>query len=570
MKPAPIAHDKTQRALLIWPLFSSLSGYVGKNLSRDLAAGLVLAAIAIPEQMATARLGGFKPEIGLFAFIAGSIAFAVFGANRYLSVGADSTITPIFAGGIVMLAAIGTPEYAGLATTLALVVGIFLVGCGLFRLGWIADLLSVPVTTGFLAGIAVHIVVLQLPDLLGVAPADGNLFQRMAAIATHLDRINPYSTILGLGILLLTFGSERISRRIPGALIGLAAAAAVVFFFGLGSQGVAVLGPLSGALPHMGIPTVKADALLQVLPLALIVSVVIMLQTAATTRSFPSDPGEPPAVNRDFIGVGASCVVAGLFGAFPVNASPPRTAIVAESGGRSQIAGLAASGLTVVLITFGTKLLSHVPQAALAGVLLFIAVRIVRLHEIVAIYRRAPAEFVLILATMAAMVALPIEIGVAVGIVLSLMHGMWTTTRAHLIQLEQVPGSSIWWTPSTKQQGETLPGVMVVAFQAPLSFLNAYDFRRGLFDAIEQAPEPLGLLVLEASSMIAIDYTAAKVLAEVIRRCGTLGITFAVARLESERAQDALARFGLIDLLGQDHLFHSVDEAIKALAPKRI
>src|SRR5258708_28886212 len=178
--PVQASNKQTRRVVRPWPIFSSLSGYVAKNLSGDLAAGLTLAAIAIPEKMAPARLGGFPPELGFVAFVAGSIGFAACGANRFLSAGADSTITPIFAGGLVMLAAMGTPEYAGLAVALALVVGTILIGGGIFRLGWVANLLSAPLTTGVLAGIAIHIIVSQLPGLLGVSPPQRNLFHPLS------------------------------------------------------------------------------------------------------------------------------------------------------------------------------------------------------------------------------------------------------------------------------------------------------------------------------------------------------------------------------------------------------
>src|SRR5580704_16507317 len=240
--PGSTSNDKARPAPRPWPLFASLSGYAVRNLNQDLAVGLTLAAIAIPEQMATARLGGFPPEIGFFAFIAGAIAFAVFGANRVLSVGADSTITPIFSGSLVIWASVGTPDYAGMAAALALVVGVILIGGGLFRLGWIADLLSVPVTTGFLAGISVHIIVSQLPGLLGVLPPDGSLLHDVVVISTQLDQANLYSVALGLVVLSLTLVSEHISARIPGALIGLLLATAAVLLFGLESRGVTVLG----------------------------------------------------------------------------------------------------------------------------------------------------------------------------------------------------------------------------------------------------------------------------------------------------------------------------------------
>src|SRR6202051_3637433 len=225
-----------------WPVFRSLHGYRIQFLSHDLFAGLTLAAIAIPEQMATARRGVFSPQIGFFAFLAGSLAFAAFGSNRFLSCGADSTITPIFAGGLAALAASTTPEYQMLAAALALMVGLVLVAAGIFRLGWIADLLSIPVTTGFLAGISVHIVISQLPGILGLPSPDGPMLQRLTILAGHLNQTNPFTLVIGLGVLVIIAGSERINARIPGALIGLALAATGVALLGLDSRGVSVLG----------------------------------------------------------------------------------------------------------------------------------------------------------------------------------------------------------------------------------------------------------------------------------------------------------------------------------------
>src|SRR5450759_5261730 len=203
-----------------WLVFRSLNAYRIQFLTHDLFAGLTLAAIAIPEQMATARLGGFTPQIGFFAFLAGSLAFAVFGSNRFLSCGADSTITPIFAGGLAALAASGSPDYQTLAAALALMVGLILLAAGVFRLGWIADLLSIPVTTGFLAGISVHILISQLPGILGLAAPDGPMLQRLATLAGHLGQANPFTIAIGLGVLAIVALSERIDARIPGALIG--------------------------------------------------------------------------------------------------------------------------------------------------------------------------------------------------------------------------------------------------------------------------------------------------------------------------------------------------------------
>jgi MFS superfamily sulfate permease-like transporter len=546
-----------------WPVLRSLQGYRLAFLTSDLVAGITLTAIAIPEQLATSRLGGFSPQIGFFAFLAGSLAFAVFGSNRFLSSGADSTITPIFAGGLGLLAVAGSPEYAALAGALALMVGLVLVAGGIFRLGWIADLLSIPVTVGFLAGISIHILISQMPAVLGLPSPQGAMLQRLATLLGQLPQANLYALGIGLGVPALIAIAERIDARIPAALIGLIAAAAIVVFAGLESRGVAVLGNIPVALPTFTVPDIPIGKWLQLVPLTLIIAVIVMVQTAATTRSFVSDPGQPPDVDRDFIGVGAGSIVAGLIAGFPVNASPPRTAIVSETGGRSQLAVLVAAAIILMLLGFGGGLLRHVPQAALGGVLLFVAMRIIRVNQIVLIYRQSLAEFLLIMATAAAIIILPIEQGVGVGIALSLLHGIWSTSRARLILFERVPGTSIWWPSSLQMPGETESRVIVAGFQAPLSFLNAYHFRRDLMGLLQAAREPPGLIVLEATGIVEIDFTAAQVLSDTISACHATGIDFAIARLESARAQDAIERFGIRQLLGSDHLFQSVEEAIR-------
>ncbi|MGY3469396.1 SulP family sulfate permease [Bradyrhizobium sp. LM6.11] len=553
-------HDSHARSA--WPLFRSLASY---SLPGDLMAGLTLAAIAIPEQMATARLGGFAPQIGFFAFMAGSLGFAMLGGNRFLSCGADSTITPIFAGGLAALAAAGSPDYQGLAIALALMVGAMMLAGGAFRLGGIANLLSVPVMVGFLAGISVHIIVSQLPGVLGLESPSGPTLDRIGVLASELGRSNPFTLCIGFGVLAVVFAAEKVSAKIPGALIGLVAATLATIALGLDSKGVNVVGLVPGTLPRPTFPDLAPEQWVRLVPLAFVITVVVMVQTAATTRSFPSDPDKPADVDRDFLGAGAGSVLSGLFGAFPVNASPPRTGIVAETGGQSQLAGLAAGTIVLALLAFGTGLLQHVPDAALGGILLFVALRIIRVKQIVTIYRQAPGEFLLIVATAALIILLPIQQGAFLGIVLSLLHGIWSTTRARLVEFERVPGTTIWWPAHPHIIGERIAGVAVIGLQAPLSFLNAPGFRSDVATKVLGATPPQ-LLVLEASGMVEIDFTAAQILLDVFRACSEQGVAVALARLESVRAQDAFERFKLFEALPRDHIFHSVDEAVRKLA----
>jgi SulP family sulfate permease len=292
-----------------------------------------------------------------------------------------------------------------------------------------------------------------------------------------------------------------------------------------------------------------------------------MVQTAATSRAFPDYEGAEPNVDRDFLGLGAGSVLSGFVGSFPVDASPPRTAIVAETGGKTQLSGMLAAGLIAAIAFYGGNLLAQVPHAALAGVLLFIAGRIFRVRTMINIWRETRAEFALIVVTLLAVVLLPVEIGVALSILLSLAHGMWTTTRTRLIIFERMPNTSIWWPASDVSKGERLDGVLVAAFQAPLSFLNAYQFYHDFVRMLERADASLKLVVLEASSIVAIDFTAARILKEVIDRCHEMDVDFAIARLESVRAQQSLEHFGVLAACGDGRVFHSVDEATRMLAP---
>ena len=532
--------------------------------SREVLVGLTLAAITIPEQMATARLGGFEPQVGLFAFVAATLGFAAVGANRLTTVGADTTITPIFAGSLAILAASGASLGAS-AVSLAFLVGAILALAGFLRLGWVAGLLSTPVLTGFLAGIAVHILVSQLPTLFALPGGHHEVVAQLASIYDQRSAISPVASSIGLSVLAAMLICERFAPRLPGALIAVALATLASFYLELEVRGLPVLGILPQGLPHVFVPDFGPDHLRELVPLALVVALVVMMQTAAVAQAFRDPDGGEANVDRDFLGIGAANLLAGLAGAFPVNASPPRTAVVAESGGRSQLGALVAAALVLALAMAGGSLLAHVPQAALAGVLLFVAKRIFRLSTIMAVARQAPAEFALILFTALAIILLPIETGVAIGVGLSLLHGVWATTRSEAIELCRIVGTTIWWPPGDGEAEEEVSGVLVVAFQAPLLFANAIGFKRGLVGLVERRRPHL--VVLEAGSIAVVDYTAAQALLAVIAVCHSRGATIAIARLESVRAHEALTRFGVIAALGPGHVFRSVEEAVRSLAP---
>ena len=546
--------------------FASLRGYRIGWLPRDFVAGLMLAAIAIPGQLATARLAGMSPETGLYAFAAGSLAFAALGANRFMSVAADSTIAPIFAGGLASMAVVGTPHYGELVTLLALMVGTILVVVGLLRAGWLATLLSIPVTTGFLAGISIHIIVGELPTLLGISEENGHLLLRLFHILGRLGEANPYALALGAGVLAVTLGTANISSKVPGALIGVVGAGIVVALFHLQTHGVSLLGALPVALPHLALPPLPGTAEFgHLVPLALVVAMVCIMQTSAVAGTFPSEKGQPDDVSRDFAGVGAGSIVAGLIGSFSVDSSPPSTAIVVESGGHSQIASITAVVLMIALAVLAAGLMAYVPHAALSGILVYIALRIFRLDQMIRIYRYGGWEILLVAASGGLVVALPIEVGMLLAIVLSFVYSLYAVARPYCVELARVPGSTVWWPPSRDEKSEHVPGVLVFATAAPLTFTNAQYISDEIMTALAKAPAPVKLLVIEASGMIDIDYTGSQILQQTIATLRSRSIEVAIARLSDRQAQVEASRTGLIAALGPERVFKSVEDAVRRI-----
>jgi len=548
--------------------FASLHGYRMRWLTSDLVAGLMLAAVAIPGQLATARLAGMPPETGLYAFAAGSLAFAAFGANRFMSVQADSTIAPIFAGALASLAVTSPAHYAEQITLLAFMVGLILVVVGLFRAGWLATLLSIPVTVGFLAGISIHIIIGELPTLLGIPEGQGHILLRLVHIVGQLGQTNVYALAIGLGVLSATLVTARISAHIPGALIGLVGAGLAVAVFHLDARGVEMLGALPARLPMLALPGLPdIEELGRLVPLALVIAMVCIMQTAAVAGTFPSDDDKPDNVSRDFTGVGAGSILAGLVGAFPVDSSPPSTAIVHDSGGRSQIASLTAVALMIALMVLASGLTAYVAQAALAGILIYIALRIFRLGEMIRIWRRGGLEILLVAASAALVIVMPIETGMLLAIVLSFMHSLYIVARPYCVELARVPGSTVWWPPGLVEHGEFEPGVVVFAPAAPLNFSNAEHIRTNIEAAVAAKRPPVMLLVIEASGIIDIDYTGSKILQQAFADLKAKGIVVAIARLSEKRARDEADRSGLIEAIGADHVFLSVEDAVRKLGP---
>ena len=549
-------------------LLSSLHGYRSSWVIGDLVAALTLLAIAVPEQLATARLAGMPPITGFYAFVAGSVMFALLGSNPQMSIGADSTIAPLFAVGIAAVVSASSADYVALIGILAVMVGVVVALVGLLRLGWVAEFLSAPIISGFLGGVAVIIVVHQLPDLLGLPGAGGSTLHRVAVTLSGLHLVNGWALGIGVGVFTVVVVADRVDRRLPGALVGLIGSTILVAALKLRTHGVMVLGAVAHGAPHLGLHGLSWSALGVVAPIAGVVALVIIGQTAATTRAFADQGAYEVDANRDFLGVGAGNVVAGLVGAFPVDASPPRTAAVVSASGRTQVAGLAAAGALVLLIP-AVALLEGLPLATLAAILIFIATRILHIHDLIDIARYDRFEFGLALITLLTVALVGVEQGITVAVGLAILDRTRLTARPHLHVLGRIPSTTSWAPLEGSEHAIEVPGVLVVLFATPLWYANASRFRTDLTAAVDRAGHSLRLVVLDAMGMTDVDYTGVCALRQMLDQLDHSGVSLAMART-NKTARAGLARSGLLARIGEDHVFASVGEAVNALHPDKL
>jgi sulfate permease, SulP family len=545
--------------------FPSLHGYRASWLWPDVVAGLTLVAIAVPEQIATAKLAYMPAAAGLYAFIAGSLLFAVLGRSGQISVGADSTIAPVLAAGAAGLAVAGTPRYIHLVSFLTLMAGALIIVSGLVRLGWISEFLSTPVITGVLAGIAVEIAVGQIPAILGLPGGGTTLPDRVRKITGQIGHVNGWSVAIAAAVFAVLVLAERVDRRIPGALIGFVFSTLAVAAFGLTSHGVAVLGPIHGGVPAFAVPSTSLADARQLIGPALTIAFVCLAQTSAVVRASGASSLGAAQLNRELVAVGAGSLAAGLSGSFAVNSSPPRTQVVTAAGGRSQLAGVVAAALVFVVVLAATGLLKDLPEATLGAILLFIAARLFRAGDLKSILRYDRLEFGLAIATLLAVSLFGIETGVVVALVLSLADRTRRTARPSGAILGREPGTEHWIPPDVGRPTEQVPGVLVYLIYAPLWYGNAEYIRLRILQMLDSAAEPVHSLVLDANGVSDIDYTGVRMLGELIAELKHRNMMTAIAR-SSHLIHRELKRSGLLHSLGPDRLFATVEEAVDTLA----
>jgi MFS superfamily sulfate permease-like transporter len=387
---------------------------------------------------------------------------------------------------------------------------------------------------------------------------------RIGSAVSHLGDVSLPTLAIGVGVFASLLVSERVDRRLPGALMGLVGATALVAVFGLDHHGVAVLGTFDHGAPRLGLSGVTWDAIVKLAPLALVVALVVVTQSAVTTRAFAAEHAHPGDVGRDFLAVGAGNAAAGLIGAFPVNASPARTAAVSAARGRTQLAGLlAAVGVAAVVPASG--LLRDVPLAALAGVLLFVATRLFHIGELSAIARFDRFEFVLAVVTLLTVALIGVEQGIGVAVGLAILDRTRLTARPRLHVLGRIPGTTSWAPLGPPGRPVEVPGVLVVLFATSLWYANAAHFSAALEHARRGAAPPVRTVVLDALGMYDVDFTGTQALAHALDVLERDGVSLMIARAGAHLREN-LARAGLLERIGADHVYASVDEAVTAAA----
>jgi sulfate permease, SulP family len=534
-----------------------LAGLTRANMGGEILAGVTLLAIAIPEQLATSQLAGVPAFTALIAFIAAGVAFLVLGSNPILSVGADSTIAPLFAVALVRLAAPNTSSYLSLLAATAVVTGVLVAAVGALRLGWLADFLSLPIVGGFMAGIGVIIVVHQLPRVFGVATDSGPVASRLNSLFHHLGHVNAWSIALAVGTLTVMVVGERINPRWPTALVAVIGATLLSVGLSLTSHGVAVLGAVSAGLPRWRLHTMSLHDWGVVVTTSLTLLVVIISQSAATARSSSDDIGAADDIDRDFIGVGAANVLAGLVGAFPVNASPARTAVVGLAGGRTKMVGLVAVLGALVFSPLATYA-RDIPLAVLAGVLLFVAARLVKIHQLIKVLHTSRVEFALAMVSFLGVIILGVEMGLAIAVGLAILERTWRTARPRMYVLGQRTGTTSW-EPLEDKSVEPVAHVLVVLFDESLYFANAGAFRRQVHQLLVANPET-EYLVIDAVAMTDCDYTGLVTLAQVVRDI-THDVSVSVARA-NDAVEREITHFP-DEALRRVHFHNSVDSAVR-------
>jgi len=529
---------------------------------RDLLAGMNLASINIPQVLGYSRIAGTPVVCGLYTLLLPLIAFAIFGSSRHLVVAADSATAAIFSSSLSRLAVPASDRYMVLVCLVALLTAALLLAARIFKLGFLADFLSRTVLTGFLAGVGLQVCIAMLSDMFGVAAPSRYSLVRVWQIMEDLPQLHyptlALSTLVAGSILL----GNRFAPRLPLALIAVVAAIAASSAFHFTERGIALVGPIAGGLPSIRLPKVTLSEILEVLPVSVSCVVMIIAQSAATSRAFAVRYHETVDEDADILGLSAANAAAALSGTFVVNGSPTQTAMADHVGARSQIAQLALAGVVLLVLLALSGPLELLPRCVLAAIVFNIALGMIDLKCLRDIRRESPGEFYLAITTAATVVALGVEQGILLAMALSLFRHVRHSYRPHTMMLE--PDARGRWVPEPATPGKvTEPGLIVYRFGADLFYANQNRFIDEVRALVNEAPTPVRWLVVDAGAITDIDYSAAQSLRDLLEdlRRQTIGTIF--GRVNDYLRAD-MDRHRITSVVGPEHIFQTLHEAVAA------
>jgi sulfate permease, SulP family len=527
----------------------------------DMLAGLTLAALGIPEVLGYAKIAGMPLVTGLYTMLLPMAVFAVLGSSRHLVVAADSATAAILAAALAGMAVAGSERYVRLAGLAALLAGGMLLAARLARLGFLANFLSRTVLVGFLAGVGLQVAAGQLPDMLGITAAGRQTLSRLLNTLRALPHARPADVAISIGVIVIVLGARRISRRIPGPLIAVVIAIAVSWALGLGRHGVAVVGNVPRGLPSLGLPALSWHDAAALLGAATSMFVVILAQSAATSRAYAVKYEEPFSENTDLVGLGAANAAAAFTGTFVVNGSPTKAQMVDSAGGRSQLAQLSAAAAVLVVLVLLTGPLAYLPDAALAAVVFLIAVQLIDVKEMRQIRACRKQEYAVALLTTAAVVVLGVEYGIALAVVASIVDHLRHSYSPLSSVLVKTPAGH-WHAAPVMPGARTEDGLVVYRFGTSLYYANAAKLLEDVATLIGHG-DPLRWLVVDCAAIGDVDYTASAVLVKLVQHVQQRHVRLVLSSVLGPVRQQ-LDRYGICAALGPDAFYDTPGQALEA------
>ena len=545
------------------PALAKLRGRPAGAIRTDLLAGLTVAAVAVPASLGMAELAGVPPVVGLYASSLPLMAYALFGSSRHLVVGPDGALSALTATTIAPLAVGDSDRYLALSAMLALLVGAVMIAAGLLRLGFMADFLSKPVLLGYLNGVSLNIIVSQLGKVLGLSVNASGFFHVLWELVHHLVDTSVVTLVLSLVLLASALLLRHYAPRFPGILLLVAVADIASVSLHLKEHGVAVIGPITGGAPHIGLPSVSLHDMALLLVPAAGMALMSFGDATAVARSTAARNGYEINANRELAGLGAANAVSGLIHGIPTSSSGSRTAASEQAGGRSQLVGVCAGAVVLLVAWFATSLIEPLPKAVLGVVVIAAAIGMLDVKGVLRLRKVQESEAALAVLTMVAVLVLGLLNGLLVAVALSIGVFVYRSVRPHDAVLGQVHDIDGYHDINRYQRAQTVPGLVVYRFDGPLFFANTPFFIERVRDIVAEAPPDARWLLLNAEAIVQVDTTAVDALRALHAELGARGITMAVARAKGP-LRKALEATGLIEQIGRENIFPTVSTGVSA------